>query len=140
MRRGFPRSKTSPGFGRLDISGLSLYDADIACLRNLTNLTTVVCRSNTVRKGTVFAELPNLRSLDLYNNEISDLSNLAGCAALEELDVSANTLFKLTGIENLTSLKRLTAYNNHISSFGVLERMEGLEYIKVDNENYCKGE
>ncbi len=124
----------------LDISGLSLYDADIACLRNLTNLTTVVCRSNTVRKGTVFAELPNLRSLDLYNNEISDLSNLAGCAALEELDVSANLLYKLTGIENLTSLKRLTAYNNHISSFGVLERMEGLEYIKVDNENYCKGE
>ena len=49
-------------------------------------------------------------------------------------------LYKLNGIENLTELKRLTAYNNHITAFSVLEKMAGLEYIKVDNENYCKGE
>lgn len=124
----------------LDISGLSLYDKDIACLQNLTNLQTLVCRSNTVREGTVFNSLPNLKILDLYNNEIYDLTNLAGCEKLEELDVSANVLYKLNGIEKLTALKRLTAYNNHITAFSVLEKMAGLEYIKVDNENYCKGE
>lgn len=124
----------------LDISGLSLYDGDIACLKNLTNLQTLVCRSNTVREGDVFNSLPNLKALDLYNNEIYDLSKLANCKNLEELDVSANVLYKLNGIENLTSLKRLTAYNNHVTAFSVLDGMTGLEYIKVDNENYCKGE
>ena len=88
----------------LDISGLSLYDKDIACLQNLTNLQTLVCRSNTVREGTVFNSLPNLKVLDLYNNEIYDLTNLAGCEKLEELDVSANVLYKLNGIEKLTAL------------------------------------
>ena len=29
---------------------------------------------------------------------------------------------------------------DHITAFSVLEKMAGLEYIKVDNENYCKGE
>lgn len=124
----------------LDISGLSFHDSDIACLKNLTNLTTVVCRSNTIREGAVFNELPNLKVLNLYNNEIHDLSTLSGCTKLEELDVSANVLYKLNGVESLTALKRLTAYNNHITAFSVLEKMTGLEYIKVDNENYCKGE
>ena len=66
-----------------------------------------------------------MKVLDLYNNEIYDLTNLAGCEKLEELDVSANVLYKLNGIEKLTALKRLTAYNNHITAVSVLAKMTG---------------
>lgn len=61
----------------------------------------------------ILESLPNLKILDLSNNNITDISSLVGITQLEELDLMRNSLRSIEGLGNLTNLKKLNvAFNN----------------------------
>nr|WP_252192464.1 leucine-rich repeat domain-containing protein [Pseudoflavonifractor sp. MCC625] len=56
----------------------------------------------------------NLKSLDLSENSITDLSPLAGLENLTYLELDRNNITDLAPLSGLTGLEHLNLYNNLI--------------------------
>ena len=102
------------------ITGLSAEHENI---RNLTGLEFAI----------------NLEELDLSNNQISDVTLLAGLRKLKELDLSDNSTAKgksitnLTGLELAINLEKLDLSNNQISDVTPLKNLKNLEELDLSN-------
>ena len=71
--------------------------------------------------------LPNLRQVDLSNNQIHSLTSLKQpLLFLKELDVSFNRLTSLTGLSKLPELEVLIARNNRITSLQALDELHSV--------------
>jgi hypothetical protein len=71
----------------------------------------------------------NLASLDLHDNQISDISPLAGLTKLEWLDLSYNRISNISPLAGLTGLKWLYLYNNLISNISPVANLTNLKYL-----------
>jgi len=74
-------------------------------------------------------ELVHLESLNLRNNDIRDLDNLASLERLEYLDISNNFIKDIEPIGNLRSLSRLNLSFNGISNIQVIKNLKFLEEL-----------
>jgi len=78
--------------------------------------------------------LDNIKYIYLYAENITNISALANCTALEYLDVHSNTnLTTLVGIDNITTLKSLYAYNCNLMNLPAFTMGSELEYASVYN-------
>ena len=75
-----------------------------------------------------------LTKLQLDNNIITEIKNLAHLTNLRALDLSFNNLAKIEGLETLTKLKDLSLYNNQIAKLEGMDALCGtLESFSVGN-------
>ena len=70
-----------------------------------------------------------LRKLDLSNNKLSDISEIAGLIYLEELYLADNQIGYIDALSNLHYLKIVDLSNNQIDDISPLYDLEYLEYI-----------
>jgi sulfatase modifying factor 1 len=73
--------------------------------------------------------------LDLDQNNISDLTPLAGLTNLKVLDLNQNNISDLTPLSGLTNLKMLTLRGNNISDLTSLTGLTNLIWLGLDQNN-----
>ncbi|EBF5184297.1 leucine-rich repeat domain-containing protein, partial [Listeria monocytogenes] len=97
--------------GELDsITSLKATNKGIVTLNGLENLT-------------------NLSTLDLYLNQISDVSPLGTLSKLSTLNLTSNRITDISPLGNLTSLKILYLNNNSINTLDALKNLITLEEL-----------
>jgi len=74
----------------------------------------------------------NLTRLDLFGNQIMDLSPLSGMSNLEELHVGGCGLTNVSAFQGLTKLKRLALEENQIKDISDLSGLASLRFLKLD--------
>ncbi|HOF03914.1 MAG TPA: leucine-rich repeat domain-containing protein, partial [Atribacterota bacterium] len=113
-----------------------------ACCRNivsiegaqyLTNLQYLELEQNQISDLSPLAGLTNLQWLYLVYNQISDLSPLAGLANLRSLYLSYNQISGLSPLMGLTNLQLLSLSHNQISGLSPLVGLVNLRELYLDN-------
>jgi Leucine-rich repeat (LRR) protein len=97
-------------------SGIFSLDG-LECLTGLTHLDLY---GNEVTDITPLSNLHALTVLWIGNNSISDVSPIADLTSLEDLSFSENNISDLTPLSGLTGLRRLWGENNGISNISTL--------------------
>ena len=114
---------------KLDLSGMSLQDEDIASLRYMTNLIELNLYENQINDLTVLAYLTNLEHLILSGNQINDLTPLSNLTNLYSLFLNRNQISDLSPLQNLTKLEDLRLWQNYISDITPLSNLLNLGYL-----------
>jgi len=104
--------------------GITLLDG----LENAKNLTYLDLWSNNVTTITPLAGCPALGTMVLVGNHISDLTPLASIPHVYYLNIDSNEATTLAGLENQTSLQAVYASSNHLTSISQLQNMPNLEH------------
>lgn len=95
------------------------------------DLSNRLANDNEVTQGIKF--LRNLKSLELKNNNITDISFLDSLDKLENLDISNNEISNLSPLDKLVALKNLNLSNNKIVNVATLRRHEHIESLNLVN-------
>jgi tetratricopeptide (TPR) repeat protein len=114
-----------------DITGLE-HAVNLTELWLGADLTTQGFRENQITDISSLAGLTNLTSLELGFNQISDITPLEGLTNLTELFLRDNQISDISPLEELTSLARLDLRHNQISSISPLKSHSNLNYFIVD--------
>ena len=77
--------------------------------------------------------LTGLQELNLYLNQIEDLTPIAGLTNLGLLDVSMNSLISLAPIAGLVNLDHLYVSHNEIDSLEALDALVSLEWLSANS-------
>lgn len=120
-------------------SNIALLDLTHNRLKAITNVSglaqlhTLILRQNLLTEVSGLDELPSLRKLDLYDNQIEVIgsSSLSSLRGLLYLDVSFNQLRKLENLENLVQLEELYACSNKITEMSGLEALVNLRTLEL---------
>lgn len=88
---------------------------DLRGLERCGALTTLDLSNNDISDLTPLADLKKLQGLYLEKNHVSDLKPLAGLTGLQSLEVSDNEIVDLKPLSGLTNLSSLSIANNKIS-------------------------
>jgi len=80
---------------------------------------------------TLIAEFKNLKRLNLYGNDLSDISFLEGLPRLTELSLTANQIIDISPLRGLTNLKVLYLTQNQISDVSPLIGLTRLERLHL---------
>ena len=116
-----------------------ITDLDMAGLEDLT------ARSRGIKSLVGLEYAKNLSSLDLYNNQISDISPLAWLVKLSILDLSYQALDASDGIHpirdlgplaSLTNLTKLFLDRNEISDLTPLEGLTNLQSLGLADQRF----
>lgn len=130
-------SESFPGLEYLHISGCPVDEAyALGYVKGLKSLYIDGCGIDNID----FARLlPGMEKFYAENNNIADISPLAGMTSLKKLDISGNPIGGRAG-ETLMSLSGLTvlaANDCGISDLGFLTGCPGLEQLYLDNNPIC---
>ena len=102
----------------------------------ILNQSYLACRNGAVDDTTDFSELSKmvgLRTLDLYNNQIADVTPLAGLTALTSLRLGNNQIENVTPLDGLTALTSLYLSSNKIVDVTPLDGLTALTYLGLSN-------
>jgi len=80
--------------------------------------------------------LTSLTSLNLSNDEISDLTPLSGLTNLTSLDLRSNNIIDITPLKSLTNLTGLTLASNYIVDISALVENPGIGVSDIVNIRY----
>ncbi|MBU1368233.1 MAG: leucine-rich repeat domain-containing protein [Bacteroidetes bacterium] len=80
----------------------------------------------------------HVKTLDLSNNHIYDLTPLFGLSLLEELDLSDNTITDIDVLSNLENLKVINLSNNNIDDILPIINLPWLEYVNLSGTRVDK--
>lgn len=87
---------------------------DLSFLYDLPNLKVLILACNINLKDiTPVGSLKDLEYLELFKNDINDISCLANCTNLIDLNICFNRIKDWTPIQGLTKLERLWLYNSN---------------------------
>ena len=108
---------------------------DLTGLEHAVNLEWLsLSNNNDVSDISPLAGLTNLKWLDLWFTDVSDISVLAGLTNLETLDLSATDVSDISPLASLTNLEGLLLSNNHdVSDISVLAGLTNLEVLTLGN-------
>jgi Leucine-rich repeat (LRR) protein len=121
----------STSLTELDLIGLNLTDADIEPLRYMTNLTFLDLWGNQISDVSSLKGLTNLTYLELGNNQISDISPLKGLTNLTGLVLGNNQISDVSPLKGLTNLMGLDLRGNQISDVSPLKGLTNLELLHL---------
>ena len=99
-------------------------------LINLTHL--YLSDNDNISDLSPLAGLINLRRIKSWGEPISDLSPLAGLTELENVDICGADISDLTPLAGLTDLKELYLRGNRISDISSLVGLAGLTRLRLD--------
>ncbi|MCL1918106.1 MAG: protein kinase [Peptococcaceae bacterium] len=97
-------------------------------------LHTLDLSNNQISDITPLKSLTHLTTLNLNNNQISDLTSLAGLLQLTELRLGGNSLSSsaLTSLEPLKELTKLSINDNNVNDLKNLEKLTALEELDIN--------
>ena len=101
-------------------------------LKHFPNLKKLDLVNQQVHDLTPLAELP-LEELNIAGNNISDLTPLANIKTLTTLNLNYNPISDLTPLQSLPNLTTLNASDTAIDSVAALQDMTNLRYIYINN-------
>ena len=78
---------------------------------------------------------PNLKIVNLNNNKVDNLKELAKCRKIQTLEIRNNGLQNLDDIKSLTALVSLDASNNSINQINGLLNLTNLNNLILSNNN-----
>jgi hypothetical protein len=84
---------------------------------------------NQITDMSAVAGLSRLEDLSLDNNQIIDCDSVTGLTNLTDLWVYNNRISDITAVSELTNLRDFLAYNNCISDIRPLSGLTNLEYV-----------
>lgn len=102
--------------------------SDFKYFKNITDIDTSIAYFKPDFKG--ITGLSKLKSLNLFSNNISELSSITYLDTIEELMVHNNKIKDLTPIKNFKNLKRLNISGNDITDISPLEDLP-LESLEI---------
>ena len=115
-------------------AGKSLLDVRLSDYKNMQVLT--------LRKKGISGKVPddikkavNLEEIDLYTNNITDISNIANLPKLEYLQLGNNNISDISTLTNLDSLTFLNIFNNNVSDISVVSSMNNLQQLYLHKNN-----
>ncbi len=82
-----------------------------------------------------YLNLASWSSDDLPDNNITDISALAGLTSLETLRLGDNNVTDISALANLTNLRRLDLQFNRISNISALSGLTELTFLKLGYNN-----
>lgn len=104
---------------------------DARLFANLVNLKILQLRENKLISIASIVDLPQLKALDVSNNQLADLGGPWNLSWLEELDLSGNTLKSLAALKGLRHLKTLDAAKNELTDTSPLLSCKALQSIDL---------
>jgi Leucine Rich repeats (2 copies) len=81
-----------------------------------------------------------LIELSLFENEIADITPLAGLTQLRDLQLGANQIQDISALSGMTSLRRLGLVSNQIASLQPLAGLTTLEWLNLDRNAFGEAE
>ena len=105
-------------------------EGSLEALAKLENLQYLDLSRNHIEDVSLLSEL-RLSGLNLYDNDITDASDLWKMDTLEDLDLGMNPLSHIDGISDLGPLESLNLHGTNISDMSELSRMESLLSLDI---------
>ena len=103
-------------------------------VEEMKQLTRVEARDRGIQDLTGLQFAINLRSmLDLRDNQISDISPIAGLTELRELEINRNTISDISPVRGLTNLTLLTLKGNQISDISPIAGLINLRRLYLND-------
>ena len=102
-------------------------------MAELKKLTTLDLGDNQLSDISGLAELKNLTTLYLYNNQLSDISGLAELKKLTTLDLGSNQLSDISGLAELKKLTTLYLNSNQLSDISGLAELKKLTTLYLNS-------
>jgi Leucine-rich repeat (LRR) protein len=96
------------------------------------NKTSLNAGGATIRQLDGIGTCANLRWVELFNNQIADLSPLSNLHQIESLNLRDNAINDLSPLKSLPNLKRLELDKNAIKDITPLQRLTDLEWLRLD--------
>lgn len=116
-------------------SALSLTESSDLTCGLVSELTRLVAPEAGIEKLGGIQSLTSLEHLDLANNTISDISQLAGLTGLNSVDFWGNSITNLSPLGGLTSLTYLSVGDNEVSNVDALAGLTTLTLLRIrENE------
>ena len=100
---------------------LEMVDDTAMTKEDMTHLTELIAEKADISNLTGLEYAINLKRLDLWDNNIVDLSPLAGLTKLEELWLNSNAIVDVSPLAGLTNLRMLDLQDNAIVDVSPLE-------------------
>ena len=100
-------------------------------LESLPNLASLDLPNNGITDLTPLTDLQKLASIKLTNNQVTDLTPLAGLPVLNDLGLSGNTITDLKPLAHVATIRSLGLSRNQISNLTPLTALTGLTTLDV---------
>jgi len=122
--------------GVLDLSNMTIYDLaiDINELKgfaNLTNLRSLNLSNIGLTEIKMLERYTDLEVLNLSSCEILEIKGLENLKKLKELNLSGNQITEIKGLETLTDLQKLYLYGNQITEIKGLQHLRKLKELNL---------
>ena len=105
-------------------------------LANLTNLVSLDLGNNNIKDIEALGSLTNLTYLSLRGNNIEDIGSLVNLVNLETLYLENNSISDISPLEPLTKLKNLYLQYNLIEDISTLVKISNNGGLGNDEDNY----
>lgn len=86
------------------------------------------------------ADLSELRSLDLFRTEVSDLSPISGLSSLQWLSIGGSAVSDLSPLAELTSLEQLFINTTRVTDLSPLTGLDALDDVDIHGTPACEAE
>jgi len=110
-------------------------------IRNLTglefaaNLQSLDLSDNNISDIGALSKLTDLQNLNLSFNQINDIEVLTGLTNLQAIDLSYNQISNIGALSNLTKLHTINLRKNQISDIGALSSLTKLQTLILDSNH-----
>ena len=123
-----------------DITWFELDDAGITALKagdfdGFTSLKTLNLSDNSISDISPLGNLTTLLSLSLIDNSISNIAALRNLTKLGHLNISNNSISSISALRNLTKLKDLSMAGNSISDIAALSKLTALKELNLSDNS-----
>ena len=135
-----PDGPTGPGPGP-GPTGVALVFADSALhsavveaageTGDAAGLVTLTAKERGIANLEGIEQLTRLEALDLFGNEIRDLSPLSGLRRLRYLDLRSNRIEEVAALESLQSLQVLLLADNEVAEVSALAGLDSLQSVDL---------
>lgn len=119
----------------LTLSNMDLTDEDIVELKYMINLTELQIYQNNITDLSPLKGLTELKNLSLFKNKIEDLTPIAGLVGLESLYLRSNNISDISPIDGLVHLRALDLSDNNISDISPLSNLRMIELLRLNDNN-----
>ena len=123
-----------PNLSKLNLS--RNYEADLSPISKMISLTELRLGYNNIFRPPSLANLKNLKVLRFVSNDIYYMDFIADLpSGLEELNLYGNNINDISSLTRLTGLKRLTLVGNSIMDISSLANLTQLEELDISDNN-----
>ena len=119
------------GASQLSLSGLGLRE--IQCLSLCSQLRSLDLTNNEISDLSPLMNLQKLEKLRISGNQITDLRPLIGLPALRYLEVTGNAVTETSAVGSLAALQTLDLSDNPIGDFSGLKKLSELQSLRLEN-------